>query len=129
GASAVSIYYVNNKALVVRWDVQTGQEISRSELWNGNVKQPYYRAEISTDGTTGVLNVGEPQVLLWNVQSGQQTKQFTAPTVTTLNATLTRDGSKLLITAQDGALRLWDVGTGTVLQNLLARDMKFDSVA
>jgi WD40 repeat protein len=109
------------------WDTQTGDTLSRFDLWDGNVKQPFYHDNFSADGKLGILNIGEPNVVLWDTQTHQEIKRFQSPTVTTLGAALTADGSKLLITARDGALRLWDVAAGTVLQNLSFKNATFSS--
>ena len=111
------------------WDTATGEELKRYALWDGMIKIPGYRLDIGSDKVTSVLNVGEPDVLLWSLDTGKEIKRFQAPTVTTLSATLTGDGGKLLITARDGALRLWDVNKGTVIRNLLISDAKFESSA
>lgn len=128
GKTAVSSYI---SGLQVVWDVATGAPISRYDYSQNvqNVKVPFYHVDIGSDNTTAVLNVGQPQVSLWNTGTGSVLKQFLAPSVTTLDAQLSGDSTELLITAQDGKLRLWDVPDGTLIQNLSFLNARFDSTA
>ena len=127
GKTAISAYVTSSGTLQMVWDVQTGTTLSQFRLWHDNVKQPFYRLDIRSDGKVGVLNVGEPDVVLWDTQTNSEIKRFQAPTVTTLASSFSQDGSKLLITAQDGALRLWDVVRGTLIRNFVVRNVKFAS--
>ncbi len=127
GKTAISAYTTSSGTLQIVWDVQTGATLSQFGLWHDNMKQPFYGLDIRLDGKVGVLNVGEPDVVLWDTQTNSEIKRFQAPTVTTLASSFSQDGSKLLITAQDGALRLWDVARGTLIRNFVVRNVKFSS--
>ncbi len=127
GKSAVSSYQSSTGVFQIIWDVQTGATLNTIERWKGNVKAPFFRGAVSGDGNTGVLNVGEPDVVIWDKVTNQEIKRLHAPTTTTLAASLNQDGTKLLITAQDGALQLWDVTTGTSIRTLRYPSTKFAS--
>jgi WD40 repeat protein len=56
---------------------------------------------------------------LWSTESGQIVRSFTtAPRSGTRRAFFTPDGSKIISGTRDGAIRVWDVGSGAVLREL-----------
>ena len=55
---------------------------------------------------------------VWDVKTGKELRQFTAPAGNRSTETLFPDGRKALIASPDGGTKLWDVETGKELATL-----------
>jgi serine/threonine protein kinase/WD40 repeat protein len=126
GKTAVSAY---RSGLQIVWDIETGQELRRYDPGAERIKIEFYGTDISPDQATGALNIGEPDVLLWNIDSGRLLGTVSAGTVMPFRAVFTADGSELLTVTRDGILRLWDVKKRSMIQEVIGRNVAFESAA
>src|SRR5262249_14372685 len=77
---------------------------------------------------TAALNTGDPNVPLWDIQTGAQSQSLQGPTTTSLSALFSGDGSELLLVSYDGHLRLWNLASRTMVFDRRS-DGKFESAA
>ncbi len=97
------------------WDLETGAPYPAPDLKSDNgsnfrVQSPDY----SDDGSRGAAAVSTQTVRVWDVKTGEKVEDIGMPTDGT-SLTLSPDGGKLLVKSKDGAMRVWDVRSGSLL--------------
>jgi tetratricopeptide (TPR) repeat protein len=96
------------------WDLATGKEVCRLTGHTGKI----HHAAFSPDGARILSASADRTSRLWDVQTGEQIRQFQDPGTATC-ISFSPDGTKALSAGPDDpAPRLWDVGTGKLLRRL-----------
>jgi WD40 repeat protein len=96
------------------WNVETGKEFSRYELYPNKSGVNY--VAWSPDGRF-IAACGYPRTIrMWEVASGKQVLDLAGHRYGVNCITFSHDGSKLLSGSSDRTMRLWDVTSGRALQ-------------
>ncbi|MCU0498795.1 MAG: protein kinase [Anaerolineae bacterium] len=104
---------------LISWNPQTGAEIARFQLQGPPIRPQSYHLAIAPDDETLAVVIGTSQTWLWNARTGTLLNRIPAGTVVTQRVAFI--GDQLLIVAQDGKLRLWDVVNSAVIRDLVDR--------
>ncbi len=107
------------------WNIETGEELRRLEGYDGPVRT----AALLPDGCTAVSASGHRALRIWDVEAGRRRASASVPGRGSVAAFAILDRGRVLLTGSTaGMLQLWDVATGTVLNEIPAHSAEITTV-
>jgi WD40 repeat protein len=109
----------------VLWDAETGAELTRFEVHQGDVNSVVFSRDdrwLLTGGEDGSAR-------LWDAKTGEQIRRFEGHTGAVEDAVLSADGSLVLTGSRDNTARLWDAATGSEIHRFQGHNDFVTSVA
>jgi tetratricopeptide (TPR) repeat protein len=81
------------------------------------------------DGRQALSAGHDKTIRAWDVQTGEEVRQFLGHTGDIIQALYSPDGRSILSAADDGTVRLWDVATGAEIRRFLETGTAFPPLA
>jgi len=82
----------------------------------------------SPDGQYAATASNDNTARLWDVQTGQEIRQFIGHTENIWSVVFSADGKTIATASNDGTARLWDVQTGQELRSLVGHTAGVENV-
>ncbi|HRF99387.1 MAG TPA: hypothetical protein PLZ51_29440, partial [Aggregatilineales bacterium] len=93
-------------------------ELNTVQLTLGTFTDDVRGVDFSPNGFYALASSFDSHLYLYDVETGEQVRQFTGHTDWVFNADFTRDGTILASASADDTIRIWDVASATTIQVL-----------
>jgi WD40 repeat protein len=103
---------------IKQWDVETGKELKRLESDIGGRFTTTRDAEYSADGKS-LVAIANNRIVIWDVDTGQQKLDLSAPDQELMRVSLSRDQSRIVSLDDGGVIRHWNRATGALLVTIV----------
>ena len=120
---------------IIRWNVDTGREVSDFPLWNGDTSGEYITSDsfeaavLSQYGSSLATGTREGGIRLYDRTTGIRLMDLKGPAVTILALAFSPDGKIIASGSIDNTVQLWDTEKGTKLATLLGHSGWITSLA
>ena len=119
------------------WNIQSGTELLRFATEPGTTPPPPFSSE-GTNLLRSALSPDQKRLLtgaydgiarLWDVQTGEEIRQFSGHVDVVWATAISRDGQYALTGSSDNTIRLWDVQTGEEIRQFNGHTARVNAVA
>jgi WD40 repeat protein len=109
----------SNTALLLLWDTATGQLLRETNLLSETTASQRFGARFSPDGSAYVrVGLVDNSIEMFSTRTGEKTRRFFGHSDVVNGVGFSPDGQRLLSSAQNRELLLWDVTNGQLVRPL-----------
>lgn len=100
-----------------QWNITNGELVRTIDANNGS-KASAIRELVITPNAQGIVSIGDDKTLRsWNLADGSARRVMQHPTLVN-QVTVSPDSTRAAVACEDGAVRVWELATGQLLQSL-----------
>src|SRR5690606_36098071 len=109
----------NSTAMLLMWDTETGQLLREINLLDGTAPNQRFGARFNPDGSAYIrVGLVDNSIEMFSTRTGERTRRFFGHSDVVNGVGFSPDGQRLVSSAQNGELLLWDVTTGQLVRTL-----------
>jgi WD40 repeat protein len=100
-----------------QWNIGTGQ-LARTIDGHADADAPAIRQLVATPNAQAILSIGDDKTLrIWNLNDGSAGQVMQHP-AEIRDVAVSPDGARAAVACEDGSVRVWELGTGQLLQTI-----------